>query len=630
MSEIPETKNKKKNLFLDSKISSLENLELLFQKNLFKKEKVNYETLSDYLTSNYPYFQYIKNSGGNEKLNQLIEVLNFEVYEKNQTIINYGDECNKFFILLNGLIGIYKPKPKIVYITLREYIEYLSKVKLLEKNNSKVERIMSQNSEIDNFEIKKRNFDYRDYQEKRKLKITLEEDFKIGDFESNFTFGEISIIKKEPIEQTIIALKKTIILTIDKIDYNRLLRDIEENRISEKVNKFKKEFPFFSFWPRYRCLKLFNSFQKKILLKNEYLFKQNSKPDGIFLIKKGKFEISTFINFSWLESFIEYIYNSNYSIINDLLKLKYIPPNMMKKYINDNIKKNEKFTFNITNQIKNKTIEYDDINDIYDCNNLEKYSFKFIIKTINSPELIGYEECLDFKQRFYSVKCISETAEFYKISIDDFFQILPTEQKSEFFLQENLFEKKMYLISQIKNNILKKLNYIDQEKRENIMKLIQNEKSVKPIKQIKFKKLKNNLNKSESHKFSKLNKLPNLKGSFEKNKKFSVKTNLSFHEKKKNFLPKTKIQNLFSDNFNIKRKLHRNNSQNINLNLSKNIFLKSSFPCNKNIKQFLLDLKCHNILLNKNNHLMNNNIFNFDSGKKVSDNNLKFNIFSYK
>ena len=339
MTEIPETKNKKKYLFLDSKISSLENLELLFQKNLFKKEKVNYETLSDYLTSNYPYFQYIKNSGGNEKLNQLIEVLNFEVYEKNQIIINYGDECNKFFILLNGLIGIYKPKPKIVYITLREYIEYLSKVKLLEKNNSKVERIMSQNSEIDNFEIKKRNFDYRDYQEKRKLKITLEEDFKIGDFESNFTFGEISIIKKEPIDQTIIALKKTIILTIDKIDYNRLLRDIEENRISEKVNKFKKKFPFFSFWPRYRCLKLFNSFQKKILLKNEYLFRQNSKPDGIFLIKKGKFEISTFINFSWLESFIEYIYNSNYSIVNDLLKLKYIPPNMMKKYINDNIKK---------------------------------------------------------------------------------------------------------------------------------------------------------------------------------------------------------------------------------------------------------------------------------------------------
>ena len=201
-------------------------------------------------------------------------------------------------------------------------------------------------------------------------------------------------------------------------------------------------------------------------MKNEYLFKQNSKPDGIFLIKKGKFEISTFINFSWLESFIEYIYNSNYSIINDLLKLKYIPPNMMKKYINDNIKKNEKLTFNITNQIKNKTIEYDDINDIYDCNNLEKYSFKFIIKTINSPELIGYEECLDFKQRFYSVKCISERAEFYKISIDDFFQILPTEQKSEFFLQEHLFEKKMYIISQIKYNVLKNLNYIAQEKRE--------------------------------------------------------------------------------------------------------------------------------------------------------------------
>ncbi len=616
----------KKKLFL--KTNSLDNLELLLSNSNLENSKINQNSLSEYLCSNCPYFQFIKNSIGLEKLSQIIEIIHYEVYEKNQIIIKYGEEVNKFYILLNGLIEIYKIKPKIVYLTLGEYIDYLLKVKNLEKNNLKLERIMNQNPEIDNFEIKKKNFDYRYFQEKKKIKIYLEEEIKIAEFENNFTFGDISIIKKEPIEQTIVSVKKSIFLTIDKLDYNRFLRIIEENKINEKVNKFKKKYPFFSLWPSYKCYKLFNSFQKLILYKGDFLFKQNSKPDGIYVIKKGKFELINYITFSWLENFIDYIHDSSLSILNDIVKVKIIPNNILRKYIYDNIVKNENLHFSFKD-MKNKDLEFENY-EIYDNSNLEKYSFKSIIKNISNPEIIGYEECFEFKQRYYSVKCISEKAEIYKISIEDFFLSLPSDKKSEIFMKKNLLEKKMYLISQIKNNILKKLNYIDQEKRENIMKLIQNEKSVKPIKQIKFKKLKNNLNKSESHKFSKLNKLPNLKGTFEKNKKFSVKTNLSFHEKKKNFLPKTKIQNLFSDNFNIKRKLHRNNSQNINLNLSKNIFLKSSFPCNKNIKQFLLDLKCHNILLNKNNHLMNNNIFNFDSGKKVSDNNLKFNIFSYK
>ena len=622
----------KRKIFL--KTNTLDNLELLFDNSNFENNKINKSSLSEYLSSNYPYFKYIKNSFGLEKLNQIIEIINYEVYEKNQIIIKYGEEVNKFYILLNGLIEIYKTKSKVVYLTLREYIDYLLKVKNIEKNNPKLERIMNQNPEIDNFEIKKKNFDYRYFQEKKKLKIYLEEDIKIAEFDKNFTFGDISIIKKEPIEQTIISLKKSIFITINKIDYNRFLREIEEKKINEKVNKFKKEYPFFSLWPQYKCYKLFNSFEKLILYKDDYLFKQNSKPDGIYFIKKGKLEIINFINFSWLENFIDYIHDSSFCILNDIVKVKIIPNNILRKYINDNIIKNENLNF--TFKDKNKNLEFENF-EIFDNSNLEKYSFKSIIKTISSPELLGYEECFEFKQRYYSVKCISEKAEIYKISIDDFFLLLPYDKKCEIFIKNNLLEKKMYLISQIKNNALKRVNFIDEDIRQNLLRLIKEDEIIlnKKIK-LKNNNYKNNkiLYKSESSKNYNKTKFKNFKNTMRQTSQFyHLKSNLSFNNNKNFFFPIKKnnvsyIENLLSkDNLNLKGKLLRNNSQTIKLVFkSKNLLNKSnSLPKLMTLddkKRMIInpnyryEIPVHNLSLINQSHLMRNHYFDFNKNKR--------------
>jgi len=622
----------KRKIFL--KTNTLDNLELLFDNSNFENNKINKSSLSEYLSSNYPYFKYIKNSFGLEKLNQIIEIINYEVYEKNQIIIKYGEEVNKFYILLNGLIEIYKTKSKVVYLTLREYIDYLLKVKNIEKNNPKLERIMNQNPEIDNYEIKKKNFDYRYFQEKKKLKIYLEEDIKIAEFDKNFTFGDISIIKKEPIEQTIISLKKSIFITINKIDYNRFLREIEEKKINEKVNKFKKEYPFFSLWPQYKCYKLFNSFEKLILYKDDYLFKQNSKPDGIYFIKKGKLEIINFINFSWLENFIDYIHDSSFCILNDIVKVKIIPNNILRKYINDNIIKNENLNF--TFKDKNKNLEFENF-EIFDNSNLEKYSFKSIIKTISSPELLGYEECFEFKQRYYSVKCISEKAEIYKISIDDFFLLLPYDKKCEIFIKNNLLEKKMYLISQIKNNALKRVNFIDEDIRQNLLRLIKEDEIIlnKKIK-LKNNNYKNNkiLYKSESSKNYNKTKFKNFKNTMRQTSQFyHLKSNLSFNNNKNFFFPIKKnnvsyIENLLSkDNLNLKGKLLRNNSQTIKLVFkSKNLLNKSnSLPKLMTLddkKRMIInpnyryEIPVHNLSLINQSHLMRNHYFDFNKNKR--------------
>ena len=492
---------------------------------------------------------------------------------------------------------------------------------------------MNQNPEIDNFEIKKKNFDYRYFQEKKKIKIYLEEEIKIAEFENNFTFGDISIIKKEPIEQTIVSVKKSIFLTIDKLDYNRFLRIIEENKINEKVNKFKKKYPFFSLWPSYKCYKLFNSFQKLILYKGDFLFKQNSKPDGIYLIKKGKFELINYINFSWLEHFIDYIHDSSLSILNDIVKIKIIPNNILSKYINDNINKNEiHFIFK---DIKNKDLEFENY-EIYDNSNLEKYSFKSIIKNISNPEIIGYEECFEFKQRYYSVKCISEKAEIYKISIEDFFLSLPYDKKSEIFMKKNLLEKKMYLISQIKNNCLKRVNFIDEDIKENLLRLIKEDEIISNNKKkLNNKKYKNTkiLCKSVSTKNYK-NKFHNFKNTIKQsNQILHLKSNLSFNENQNFFFVRKKNnlsnkQNLLSkDNLNLKSKLLRNNSQTVKLILkSNNILHKSnSLPKlltlddkNRKIKipDFRNQIPTHNLFLISQSHLMRNHYIDVNKNKR--------------
>ena len=621
-----------KKLFL--KTNSLDNLELLFDNSNLKNCKINQTSLSEYLCLNCPYLNYIKHSLGSEKFSHIIEIINYEVFEKNQIIIKYGEEVNKFYILFQGLIEIYKTKPKIVDLTLREYIDYLSKVKNLEKNNIKLERIMNQNPEFDNYEIKKKNFDYRYFQEKKKVKIYLEEEVKIAEFENNFTFGDISIIKKEPIEQTILSVKKSIFLTIDKIDYNRFLRIIEENKINEKVNKFKKKYPFFSLWPSFKCYKLFNSFQKLILYKGDFLFKQNSKPDGIYVIKKGKFELINYITFSWLETFIDYIHDSSLSILNDIVKVKIIPNNILRKYIYDNIVKNENLYFSFKD-MKNKDLEFENY-EIYDNSNLEKYSFKSIIKNISSPEILGYEECFEFKQRYYSVKCISERAEIYKISIEDFFLLLPYDKKCEIFMKKNLLEKKMYLISQLKNNALKRVNFIDEDIREKILRLTKEDEIIsnKKIK-LNNKNYKNTkiLYKSESTKNFK-NKVHNFKNTIKQSSQIlHLKSNLSFNENK-NFFILIKNNNLLNkenllskDNLNLKGKLLRNNSQTIKLIYkSSNILHKSSSlpklvtldDKNRMIKIPYLryQIPTHYLSLNSQSHLMRNHYIEVNNNKR--------------
>ena len=74
---------------------------------------------------------------------------------------------------------------------------------------------------------------------------------------------------------------------------------------------------------------------------------------------------------------------------------------------------------------------------------------------------------MELKQRFCSVKCISKKGILLKFPLLEFLQLIPTDKRNQFYLQQKLFEEKKFLIAQLKNTILTKLNFVKKEENKN-------------------------------------------------------------------------------------------------------------------------------------------------------------------
>jgi hypothetical protein len=88
---------------------SLENAISILSKEKQKRTKQEITILCKFLSDNYEYFKKIKDLGELNKLEKLVSVLDFWVFKKNNVIIKYGDIGDKFYVLLKGSVGVYKP-----------------------------------------------------------------------------------------------------------------------------------------------------------------------------------------------------------------------------------------------------------------------------------------------------------------------------------------------------------------------------------------------------------------------------------------------------------------------------------------------------------------------------------------
>ena len=468
-----------------------------------KREVINY---AKYLSENYQYFKKIKAEDSQLKVEQITKICRIETKSKNEAIINFGEIGDKFYIVLEGVVEIYRPKYIDIEVYPSEFLKMLNKVKTNEKNLLKYERIKEKNkiffdtysqedainniSELMNAPVGNSSMNVNLL--KNKQVFLMEDEEKLGEYGEGFSFGDIALIQKTRRNATIKAKKDCILLTIENNDYNKAILEYQRKKLNKEIDDFIKTYSFFKDFSQEKIIKLFNCFSKKTIYKNEYLFEQNKHDEYVYIINEGIFSISCKISFSWLNDYLNYIDYDNKNILDFLIKTKKFKYSDLIKSIQDSVLKineNDSPTNNNKFDLWEKTNEKKSYDNLFRLKlDEEKLNepdniYNIEIKKINYNEILGIEEVFAFKKRFCSCKCLSEKAEIKFLSMYDLLKLIIKLGENEVkYLLKLINEKKKLLKDQIINAIqIKERNIVlnFDMRYENLLKDAENKKTNK-------------------------------------------------------------------------------------------------------------------------------------------------------
>ena len=495
-------------------------------KGFFKKElkdrresDVNY--LSKYLSHKYTYFVNLKSTKdfNPHKISKIIKYAKLETIAGNKTIFNYGEPGNKFYILLQGSVSLYKPEYKEKYLTPYEFYKIVSKIKDFDLDILKYNRILEKNSQLLGIDFKNNDLSYleqnKSYFNVNKKRFFLEKMEKIGDFKDGFAFGEMALIHNTARNATIKTNEKSLFLTIGKKDYNIAIREMHDKILGNDINKFLINYPIFKIFPKEMILNILNNLSRKTIYKGEYLFHEGEESNNIYFLQNGTINLSFNISLAWFDDYLKYFNDSSTNMIIYLINEK---PSTFSKIITeieaktkeingkhdinlffkhfDNSKKWEKCLekVNENNFIGLKTEE--------DKINKNNTIFKLNYKDINEHEIISLEDSIECKKRFFTAKCVSEHADLLIIHTQNLLRICTSLKENQLlnFLKFILKRKDIQIaqiinkIKQLGKDILFSLDNKYDKLKGDENKISKESDIDKIISLIKFKGFKSNIN----------------------------------------------------------------------------------------------------------------------------------------
>ena len=402
-----------------------------FDRQLKDRTESDIKHMSKYLSQNYAYFMNLKTTKdfNPQKFEQIIKYAKLEIIPANTVIFNYGEPGNKFYILLKGSVTLYKPEYKEVYLTPYEFYEILKRIKEIELDMLKYERLLEKNSQVlfgNNNEKKDLSLFSKNkfYYNFSKKKFLLEKMEKIGVFGDGFSFGEMALIKRTTRNATTVTNQESLFLTIGKKDYNFAIKELHNKILIKDIDKFVKDFPIFQTFSKELILEILNNLSRKTIYKGDYLFQKGEESDNIYLLKNGIINISFNISFAWFDDFLKYFNDNSGNMIIYLIGQK---PDTFSKLISviekNKRELNEKYKIDLdyNNPFNYKKWE-ECTGKLYKDNLLglkiqeEKLNekdkiFNINVKNIKAKEIIGLEDAIECKKRFFTAKCISEHAD---------------------------------------------------------------------------------------------------------------------------------------------------------------------------------------------------------------------------
>ena len=651
----------------DQYSSELENefnkIILLLIKEPYLRTPEENKEIGDFLVKKYQFFEFLKNND-EEKYEVIISILHLKRFSANNIIINYENVLDKMFFLLEGRLIIYKPIFIHKLMTQEKFKTLLSILKNKE-NEGKYERTKEKNREM--------IYEFS-YLERNKLKhFYVEENKKIGEIEEGQSFGgKFEDINEEKKNSDVIikACEDSLIVFFSLDYYKKILDKIERKKFKEQIEKMRTNFILFQYFTDRRMIGIIKNFKSQTLYQDEYLYHQNEISDYIYFIMKGKFQKYVSFSFNWLLEYLDYIKDSTTNIIYHLVKI--FPKNptehddllealeekkLKSPMVNEHLSKIEKI------EEKNYEKYIYGIKSAEENINNEKNIFRIKLENIGIGEIPGLEDGLELKNRFYSVKCISQIAEVKKIKISDFLRIIKIYKSDNNEANNHILgliaQKKFFLYQQVIKNaqsLQVKLTFNFDTKYDNLIEKNLNAKlnkekdlSIAAIKAKGYKheireifdkeipifpKIKKSL--SDNYFLKNQNILKNLYKSAKDKKKGLVK----FKNRNKNLTLSLSDPNYCSQNKNTRKYFFSEENLNSKINLKKSKYSFSSpkyinrskfsitlstnyskFKSGKKIKKFKTEF--FNKKLREN---IKNKLNKIETEKNSNDKNLKLNL----
>ena len=441
--------------------------------NFFNKQSKNRKdsdirAISKYLCQKYTYFINIKSSKdyNRQKIEKIIKYAKLEEIPAKTVVFNYGETGDKFYIILEGSVSIYKPEFKEVLLTAYEFYEIINGIK--NTDILKYERILQKNADILGKNTKDLSFiaKNRPFYSFQKKNFFLEKFHKAGVFGEGFTFGEMAVLRRTARNATVITNTKSLFLTIAKKDYNIAIRELHDKKLNKDFDQFIKDFPIFINFHKELILDILNNVSRKTVFKGEYLYQKDEEDDNIYFINNGIFNLSFNFSFAWLNDYLIYFNDNSGNMIMYLLykkprtfsELTYIIENQRKE-LNDkyeNIFKDNNFDYNKWEKCISKKNEdnFMGIKTEEDKLNSENKVFNINIKNIQAKEILGLEEALECKKKFFTVKCISDHADVMYIKGNNLIKICRSlKQKELYEFLGFLIQRKDVLVFQLLNKV---------------------------------------------------------------------------------------------------------------------------------------------------------------------------------
>ena len=451
-----------KKLILSNASLNKEYILNILEKNPKNRKENEIKNVADFLSTNYTYFQNLKKSDSQLMVEKLAKLSKIKIFYPGETIIKFGDIGDKFYVVIEGFVQVYKPIFEEKKMTPNDFIKYMNDIKFREKDENKYLRIKDYN--------KTRNFDISEYEKmdsemnfmKIKREFFVENLQSMGIYGEGFSFGEISLMTNAKRNATIKCSdennnKHAILLSIGKESYDKAFKEYQEKKLTKDIDNFIKAYPFFKDFTKENMIAVFNCITKINLEKGDYLFHQNDPDTNLYFVVSGKLEVYSHISLNWINQFMEYIINmrdnvlghlyvkrpkklaDTISIINTIQKLKLKSPMIFKEV-------------DLWEKIDRRVNENNLIGLKYDEEKINDYKniYKIKIQNVEKPELLGIESSFEFKNKFYTARCISENAEIKYIKIVDLVKIISNLRLRELnYLIDFVLEKKNIFAKQI-------------------------------------------------------------------------------------------------------------------------------------------------------------------------------------